>query len=374
MIQAGLQKMLDDMIAGGQTAGAAVLLYRDGRELAYASAGVRDLDAPAPFDRRTVMRMYSMTKVVTAAAIMILWDRGMLTPESPVSDFLPEYAELQVCGQDGRLKKAETVLRVKHLLTMTSGIPYHWVDGPLGEHVRRQIEELNAHPELCRTTLDLAGQIARIPLQFEPGTGYLYGLSADVLGGIMVCLTGMELGDFLQQNLFDPLEMKDTAFRVLPHMAPRLARKYRLTQDGGLVPDDAYTGQPLFDRYDAIEMGGSGLFSTLDDFMKFGEMLRQGGLGIIREETLGEMTANQLPPAITDEYLRHNGGSGYGYLVSSLVDPALNAFGEGKGTFGWGGMAGTELRIDPVRGYTLVYGTQRIPGVSPTLLNALKEE
>lgn len=375
MIQKKYQEILDSFVQSGKAAGCAVLLYKDGKELAYAASGVRDLDLPDPFDRKTVMLMYSMTKVVTAAAVMTLWDKGLLTPETAVSEIIPEFADLMVSDGNNGLKKAENILRVKHLLTMTSGIPYHWDGGAAGERVRTMFAELEAMPAEKVTTLELVRRIGQCPVMFEPGTQYLYGLSADVLGGIVAALTGMELRDYMKKTFFEPLGMTDTAFRVLPHMQSRLARKYNVDENGTYTPSDIYMGIHAIDRSPVADMGGSGLFSTIDDFMKFGEMLRVGGMGIIREETVREMTKNQLPECISADYIGHNSGSGYGYLVRSLVDPSMDRSGEGLGAFGWGGMAGTDLRMDPARGYTLVWGVQRFPGDSPMgeLLQVLRE-
>ncbi|MBQ8513268.1 MAG: beta-lactamase family protein [Clostridia bacterium] len=373
MIQKKYQEILDAYVKNGHAAGCAVLLYRDGEELAYASAGVRELGRPDPFTRDTVMLMYSMTKVVTAAAVMTLWDKGILTPETPVCEFFPEFADMDVVNPDGTLRKAENVMRVKHLLTMTSGIPYHWDGGVVGESVRAMLAEMEGMRAEEVTTLALVRRIGKCPLMFEPGTAYLYGLSADVLGGVVEIASGMGFGEYLRKTIFDPLGMHDTAFRPLPHMADRVARKYSVDENGSYTPSDIYMGVPAIDRSPSVEMGGSGLYSTLDDYMRFGEMLRCGGMGIIREETVREMAKNQLPACISAEYVRNNGGYGYGYLVRSLVNETPDAHGEGIGAFGWGGMAGTDLRIDPARGYTMVWGIQRFPGTCPIgeLLDAM---
>jgi len=365
MIQKKFQQILDRYVRDGHCAGCAVLLYKDGEQLAYAASGVRDLAMSDPFDRDTVVLMYSMTKVVTAAAVMTLFDRGLLTPETPVCEVIPEFSDLRVASPDGSLRKTENILRIKHLLTMTSGIPYHWDGSVVGESVRSMLSELETLEPEKVTTLELVRRIGCCPLMFEPGTAYLYGLSADVLGGVVTAVTGMELRDYMKQTIFDPLGMTDTAFRVLPHMESRLARKYDRHEDGTFTPSDIYMGIPAIDRSPVVDMGGSGLYSTVNDFMKFGEMLRKGGMGIIREETVRVMAKNQLPDCISSDYIRNNGGCGYGYLVRSLCDPSLDSLGEGLGAFGWGGMAGTDLRIDPARGYTLVWGVQRFPGCCP---------
>jgi len=373
MIRQKFQKLLDALVGNKTVAGCAVLLFKDGTELAYAASGVRDLALPAPFDRKTVMRMYSMTKVVTAAAVMTLWDKGLLTPESPVCDFFPSFADLTVCGKDGVMKKAQNTIRIQHLLTMTSGIPYQWPANQGGAIAQNVIQELGGLPDSERNTVTMAAKLGHCPVLFEPGAEYYYGMSADVLGGIVEKVTGQTFEDYLSETFFKPLGMTDTAFTLLPHMAERVARKYVPGEDSTLLPDDSYTGIPAVDNSPNIQLGGSGLYSTLDDFVKFGEMLRLDGMGIIRPETVREMTKNQLPDAISPAYIQQNGGYGYGYQVRTLTDPSLSNTGEGLGAFGWSGMAGTDLRIDPVRGYTLVFGVQRVPGPTVDLLSALKD-
>ena len=269
MIKQKFQNQLDTLVENKAVAGCAVLLFKDGTELAYAAAGVRDLDLPAPFDRRTVMRMYSMTKVVTAAAIMTLWDKGFLTPETPVRDFFPEFDDLMICGKDGILKKAQNTMRIQHLLTMTSGIPYQWPANQGGAIAQKVIQELGSLPNSERNTVTMAAKLGHCPVLFEPGTEYYYGMSADVLGGIVEKVTGKTFEDYLSETFFTPLGMTDTAFTLLPHMTERVARKYVPSDNGTLIPDDSYTGIPPIDNSPNIQLGGSGLYSTLEDFVKF---------------------------------------------------------------------------------------------------------
>lgn len=373
MIEKKLQEALQALVDRGSVAGCTALIYKDGTEFAYAAAGKRDLDLPAAFDRKTVMRMYSMTKVVTAAAIMKLWEDGALTPETPVSDFFPVYDNLQICAADGSMKKAQTVLRIQHLLTMTSGIPYSWEPGRGGQKAMEIMAHLGTLPDSQRNTVALAEHLGHCPILFEPGTAYLYGLSADVLSGIVEKVTNMSFEAYLSKTFFQPLGMTDTSFYLLPHMQPRFALKYKPGENGILVPDDGYVGIPVLDNSPEIHMGGSGLFSTIDDFMKFGEMLRRGGMGILREDTVREMAKNQLPDCIAKDFIPNNGGYSFGYMSRTLVDPSVAQNGEGIGAFGWSGMAGTDLRIDPVRGYTIVFGVQKIDCEGAPILQILKD-
>lgn len=373
MIEKKLQQSLEAMVASGSIVGCAALIYKDGAELAYAAAGKKDREKPELFDRKTVLRMYSMTKVVTAAAIMKLWEDGLLTPETPVSEFFPAYGDLQICAADGSLQKAKTVLRIQHLLTMTSGIPYSWEPNRGEQKAREVMVSLGSLPDAQRNTAALAEHLGYCPILFEPGTAYLYGLSADVLGGIVEKVTGMSFEAYLSKIFFQPLGMTDTSFYLLPHMQPRLARKYHPGENGELVPNDSYIGIPVLDNSPEIHMGGSGLFSTIEDFMKFGEMLRAGGMGILKESSIREMAKNQLPASVSKDYVPNNGGYGFGYMSRTLVDPSIAQNAEGIGAFGWSGMAGTDLRIDPVRGYTIVFGVQKVGCEQPPILDILKE-
>jgi len=350
-----IQKVLDQFVETGAAAGTSLLLYKDGKEVFFGCAGRLAMDHPSPFDRDAIMRMFSMTKVVTAAAIMTLVDQGLLSVDDPVSRFIPEYANLQVAQPDGTLTPADKPLTIRHLLTMTSGIPY-----PGGSDVVSQAyaREMAGFDRSNATTLDMARIIARCPLCFHPGDEWRYGLSADVLGAVIVAVTGMELGEYMKKTFFDPLGMVDTAFGVPAEKKHRVATLYNVS------PEGEFLSRPLENLgfSSKVEMGGAGLYSTLDDFAKFGEMLRLGGKGILSEKSVREMSSNHLTGKQMETFWETNIGYGYGYLVRTVIDETLNTLhAEPNGAFGWNGMAGTTLRIDPAFGLTVVYGIQRVP-------------
>ena len=273
-----IQAFLHDIVETGQVTGAAALVRQGGKELFFGSAGLRDLTAGAPFSRDTVMRMFSMSKIVTAAAVLKLCEQNILAPETPVAAILPEYAHMNVLMPDGTLRPARTKLTIQHLLTMTSGIPYpDAAPAPISQMYEKQLAALG-DMRACGTR-DFVRAIAQCPLCFEPGETWLYGLSADVLGGIIVAVTGMELGAFLKKTFFAPLGMVDTGFSLSEAQTARAATLYHYVADGSFAPRAEALGYGLDNS--RVEMGGAGLFSTLDDFMVFGEMLRQGGAGIL---------------------------------------------------------------------------------------------
>lgn len=363
-----IQAFLHSIVETGQVAGASALVYQNGREIFFGCAGQRDLASGAPFARDTVMRMFSMTKVVTAAATLKLFEQNILGPETPVAAILPEYAHMNVLMPDGALRPARTELTIHHLLTMTSGIPYPDAPAPIPQMYEEQLAALG-DMRAC-STREFVRAIARCPLCFDPGEAWLYGLSADVLGGVIVAATGMELGDFLKKTFFAPLGMADTGFSLGASQAARAATLYHCAADGTLAPRAAALGYGLDES--RVEMGGAGLFSTLDDFMAFGEMLRQDGAGILSPASVRQMRANRLTANQLATFGGAADGYGFGYLVRTLMDEGKNArFRERAGSFGWNGMAGTTLRIDPARGLTVVFGMQRVPSASDQILPAL---
>ena len=366
-----IQAFLHDIVETGQVTGAAALVRQGGKELFFGSAGLRDLTAGAPFSRDTVMRMFSMSKIVTAAAVLKLCVRNILAPETPVAAILPEYAHMNVLMPDGTLRPARTKLTIQHLLTMTSGIPYpDAAPAPIPQMYEEHLAALG-DMHAC-TTRDFVRAIAKCPLCFDPGETWLYGLSADVLGGVISAATGMELGDFLKKTFFAPLGMADTGFSLGASQAARAATLYSYVADGSFAPRAKALGYGLDDS--RVEMGGAGLFSTLDDFMAFGEMLRQNGAGILSPVSIQRMRQNQLTEGQLSTFWDAPNGYGFGYLVRTLVDESKNGqYRECAGSFGWNGMAGTTLRIDPARELTVVFGTQRVPSGSGQLLPQLMQ-
>lgn len=369
-LQTLVEKIVEDKIA----IGASALIYKGGKEALYAYAGRRDAERPEPFDRNTVMAMYSMTKVVTSVAIMTLMEKGILNPDTPVYDFIPEFRNLYVMREDGRTEPLEHPLTIYHLLTMTSGIPYPGGDHPVSKEYQKILASLSGIKKM--STLDFARSVAKCPIHFQPGEKWMYGLSADILGAVIVAATGMELGEYMKKAIFEKLGMNDTSFKPNENMEQRIATIYDADDENKIfTPRKKVIGFGDTDMSD-VEMGGGGLFSTIDDFIKFGEMLRVGGMDVLRPSSIRQMSQNQLPLSFANE--QSLGGYGYGYLVDTVVRPEKVSSGEAYGAFGWNGMAGTTFRIDPIRGLTIVFGIQRVPAeyhlYIPDMFKAIRED
>ena len=364
-----IQAVLDGFVEQRMAVGTSALIYKDGKEVFFGCAGQMDQQQPESFDRDTIMKMYSMTKVVTSATVMTLFEKGLLSPETPLHEIIPDFKDTPVRQPDGTLVPAVRPVTIENLLTMTSGIGYitpeltgkDLFDRVMAEHQGKRL-----------STMDFARVMAEFPLHFQPGEGWLYSHGASVLGGVVSAVTGMEYGDYMKQVLFDPLGMKDTCFRVPEDKHHRIATIYNVSPEGNIS---------LYDFSDSVsgtldlsmaDMGGGGLFSTLDDFARFGEMLRLDGAGILRPESVHEMTRNHLSGKSMEQFWETPQGYGYGWLVRrKLLHNASEAFPESIGSFGWNGKAGTTLRIDPVRGLTVVFGVQRVPSRSAELVGPL---
>ena len=302
-----LQDAMKRSIDNGEVMGVNILVEKAGEEIVYCEEGLADRENNRPICRDTIFRLYSQTKPVTAACAMILMERGLLDLGAPVAEYLPAYAKLKVADPDG-IREAHTQMRVHDLLGMTSGLVYPDEGNEAEKATKKLYEELDRrlHTENPMTTREFADRLAECPLAYEPGSGWQYGTSADVLGAVIEAASGKKLSEFMQDEIFGPLGMKDTAFWVPEEKRQRLAKVYETVCDeNGKKGMRIYTGDNLAVRNDmavppAYEAGGAGLVSTLDDYMKFARMLRQNGSfenkKILNPGTVRYMCGAQLMP------------------------------------------------------------------------------
>lgn len=366
-----IQPVLDDFVNKNQASGLNLLIYKDNQELGYWQSGLRDLENNQPYDRNTIVRLFSMSKPVTAVAAMMLAEEGKLDPAEEVWNYLPEYKNLTVCTEKGRKGKARPAwsqLLVKDLLNMTGGYTYGaWSeDSPLGEHLTSDlIAELNkdAAGENRITTREVAKRLAAIPLSFDPGTDYSYGLCADILGAVIEAASGMKFSDFLKKRIFNPLGMKDTDFYVPEEKQKRLAKVYRSIYEDSSASrhleqfTDCNLGiQYKMNKAPAFESGGAGLCSTVDDYMRFAHMLSNGGsidgVQLLHPATVKRLASARLMPELQKRFdIKMPHLAGYSYC--NLLRVAENA------DFGWDGWLGPFVSMDINTKLTIVMTMQR---------------
>ena len=380
-----IQHVLDMFTEEKNAAGLNLLLYKNSREIGYWQSGMADIENERPYQRDTIVRLYSMTKPVTAVAAMILMEEGKLDFAAELYRYLPEFKNVKVCtehGRSGNPQPASRPILIQDLLNMTSGYGYGaWGEASFyGDHLASKlINDLNEDEKDGGknqiTTREFARRIAAIPLNFEPGTKYNYGYSADILGAVIEEVSGMKFSQFLYNRIFKPLGMNDTDFYVPDSKQGRLAKVYRSVEDWSegvekhrleLFTDCNLGIQDKMNHKPAFESGGAGLCSTVDDYMKFALMLNNGGCldgcRILSENTVRRFSESRLMPDVQrtfDIKMPHLAGYSYCNLMRVAANPgACNVF-TSKGEFGWDGWLGPYMSVDRESGITIVMTMQR---------------
>lgn len=365
------------LIAEGRIPNASVLLSRGGEIIVSDQQGRLDLARPQEIAADTIFRFFSMSKLVTTVAVLTLLDAGRLALDDAVATYVPDFATMQVRTPAG-LVPAQQVMTIRHLLTHTSGLCYMAFPGP----VQADYERAQLFPYLTRETETLAehvGRLAQMPLPHEPGAKWTYGESMAVLGRIVEVVTGQRFGDYLQAQIFAPLQMVDTAFWVPPDKADRLAALYAVQEDDSLkdVSNSGFYGGNMLAPA-MLEYGGAGLAGTAADLLNLAHMLLAGGIfrgqRILSETSVRAMQTNQLGPQHGPTPLAALGrGEGAGFGLGGAVTVALPAGAPpgAVGEYGWGGWAGCNFWIDPANDIAGITLTQAIPRVlAPHILGA----
>ena len=323
-------------------------------------SGWQNREAYIHTSQSTLYRMFSMTKPVTCAAAMQLFEQGEFLLNDPLSDYLPEFRDMQVRERlaDGSeiLRPAKNPIRVQNLFEMTAGLDYNMEEPAL--------KALYEETGFRFNTRQFAQALARGSLLFEPGTHWRYSLAHDVLGALIEVISGMTFDQYLKKNVFEPLGMKTACFRESEIDKSRLCRRYGFDENRNLTPG------PQENRLQPSEnffSGGAGLTMTVDDYARFAcAMTNRGvskeGVRLLSGRTVDLMRTNRLCPAALADYQMPDTRPGYGYGlgVRTLIDPAASGSPGARGEFGWGGAWGTYVVMDPENHVTLVYAEQGV--------------
>ncbi|MFF8951505.1 serine hydrolase domain-containing protein [Streptomyces sp. NPDC014940] len=359
------------LVDEGRLPGYLVSVARGGRVAHLTAYGHRDRAAGLPVAADTLWRIYSMTKPVTAVAVLLLVEEGRLSLDDPLDKHLPAFAGPRVyeggSGADVRTRPARGPVLIRHLLTHTAGLTFGFYhEHPVDALYRESGLEYSVPPGK-----DLAETVevyARMPLQFEPGTRWNYSVASNVLGRVIEVVAGQPLDEFFAERILRPLGMTDTGFHITGEQAGRLAELYGETEDGGITP---VQGLPVRGRPRFLS-GSGGLVASAGDFHRFMEMLRRGGeldgARLLSPGTLALMTRNQLPGGARlssfgapVHRVRANEGLGFGFNVSVVVDPARTLAPTSPGTYGWTGVATTAFWVAPAHDLTVQFMTQLRP-------------
>ena len=344
-VTADLQARIDE----GKLSGAVVMIAQNGEIQLRKALGYQNVEDEIPMQEDTIFRIFSMTKPITGTALMVLHDEGKFELNDTVEKYLPELGGMEVFvsqNDDGSwvTEPANHPMTIRELMSHTGGLLY---TPPLSRGPVASAYAKAGINNLFNYTLEESiPALADIPLGYQPGTQWVYSISVDVQGYLVERLSGQKFDEFLQERLFDPLDMAETGFFVKPENADRLARQYQPRQDGTLARTDtgAFLNPPKF------LSGGGGLTSTAGDYMKFVQMHLNGGelngKRVLSKEAVEIMRSNQLPDAVPGIGQLYP-GNGFGVDFAIVNDSA--AFqGAPLGTHWWWGIAGSWFWIDPV--------------------------
>ena len=363
-----VDRALSQMVESGRAVGASALIWRNGREVYFGSAGYADREAKRPMRRDTLAQIFSMTKPVTGVALMQLWEQGKFGLDDPLSKYLPEFAETKVfAGMDSAgqpiLKSPARPILVRDILRHTAGFGY-FAGESYPEKMFGKWDPLNFDNDLP----EFGRRLAIVPLLFDPGTQWSYSAAVDVQALLVEKLTGMPFESYVQQHILEPLRMHQTGWSQPEERYARLAATYVKGPDGKLqrAPDEMIRRPNFSPR--KLTMGGAGLVSSLDDYMRFARMLLDrgslDGARILQPSTIKLMTTDQLDPNITERRWlpgKGNGGFGIDFFVRT-GRPKTSQENRGVvGEFFWDGAASTLFWVDPVNDLSAVFFVQTIP-------------
>ena len=359
------------LIDSNRLVGASVIIARHGKIAYFQTFGQQDREAHTPMTRDTIFRIYSMSKAITSLATLMLVEQGQINLDDVISDHLPEFADVKIWTPNG-LVRPQRLPTIHDMLCHASGL----VDGGTGNSPVHKLYQA-AKPYESASLAEMSQRISQLPLLFEPGTDWTYSFSMDMLGRIIEIKTGVPFDTFLKQQIFLPLDMKDTGF-VVPHAkANRFATVYNSDQQGTLTLR-AGPKKARFRNQPNIPSGGGGLVSTQRDYLRFLQLVANGGelygTRLLKPETVQWMTTNQLSaeamPVSFGAQVRTGVGHGLGFAVCTRKtpwDPAMQT-----GEYGWGGAASTHYWTSPEHDLIVITMEQTMPHTF-LLENALKD-
>lgn len=368
-------------IDSGKIAGCQVLVSRHGHVAYSQSFGQMDRERTKPMAEDTIFRIYSMSKPITSIALMQLYEQGHFQLNDPISRVIPEWRDHRVwiAGDVDNMetKAPEKPMTFRHILSHTGGLTYGGTNHPVDKAYRREGVRGGADETLAT----FVHKLAKVPLRYEPGERWMYSYSVDVSGYLVEAISGKPFDAYLQENIFNPLGMKDTSFWVAPEKQSRFAANYQRQPDKTLkLIDDPATSNYL--KNPSFFSGGGGLTSTTADYLRFCEMLRRGGeldgARIIGPRTLQLMHKNhlaggkdltQMAIGTFSETANEGVGFGLGFAVT-LSEVETGSLGEGD--YYWGGAASTIFWVDPKEDMVVIFMTQLMPSATFNFRGQLK--
>jgi CubicO group peptidase (beta-lactamase class C family) len=362
-----LKALLDGYVASGKLPGAVLAIRRGDAPVQYISAGTLAFDSKAAAGPDSLWRIYSMTKPIVGMAAMKLIEQGRMSLDQPLAEVLPDFKQMQVIADSKTMetRPAKAPILMRHLLTHTSGLGYDFLPSPAGRLYdkngikpgTRAVEPGPGELAPARDLETFATRLSKLPLDFDPGARWQYAVGMDLMGLVVQRVSGVGLYDYLRTSFFEPLRMRDTDFMVPKSKLDRFATVMTLDH-GKLVDTDDRKSSP-FARDRDLPSAGGGLVSSARDYMRFNMMmLNEGvldGVRVVKAETVQTARSNLLPPGATFY------GNGFGAAMSVVLPGGQRPGLDPPGSFGWFGIAGTQMWIDPANRFSVVLMLQILP-------------
>ena len=345
-----LRKYLDEMVEEFGVPGCDCTIYKEHEQVFRHKSGFSDFERTKSVSENDMYWLYSTSKITTCTAALQLVERGVISLSDPVSKYLPEYADITV-RDNGGVRPAKTVMTIEHLFTMSSGLDYQLDKVPTLQVLAKYGEEAN--------TRQLVESFAKSPLLFDPGCGYFYSLSHDVLAAVVEVASGIQFSKYVEENIFKPLGMRDSGYHMIPERRARMAAEYRVSPDYSHLE---YIGcvNPYIPT-PAYESGGAGIISCVDEYVRVLDALANGGVGItgaqiLKPETIDNMRTARIDPRVIHRFFGYETdltGYSYGLGVRTRVSNEYSKVPIGE--FGWDGAAGAYALIDPENHIAVFY-------------------
>lgn len=359
-IDAALKAMVDS----GRAVGVSAVVWKDGQERYFGTAGMADREGGKPMRRDTLVQIFSMTKPITGVALMQLWEQGKFGLDDPLARYLPEFADMKVMDAQGQTRPAARPILIRDILRHTAGFSYGGTATP-ADAAFSALDPMNQANDLT----EFGHRIAKAPLLFDPGEQWRYSAAVDVQAVLVEKLTGQPFEAYVKAHILTPLGMKDAAWTQPEAAFARLAATYNKGPDGKLArQDDAETRRLNFDPARKLTMGGAGIVAPIDDYLRFSRMLlNEGeldGVRILKPSTVRLMATDHLDPRVTARlWLPSKGTVGFGFdFAVRKSQPQTAAENRGAvGEFFWDGRETTLFWVDPVNHLTAVFFVQTFP-------------
>lgn len=379
---AHLQKVMQSFVDQGQTAGLITLIARRGKIAHFECYGKMDMASGKAMQPDTIFRIASMSKPITSVALLLLFQEGRIMLNEPVAKYIPEFANLKVFARSStggvELAEMQQAITIKDLLSHTAGLTYDFLAPSPVREMYEAAAFFGPFPlaQLQIPVEEVVYRLAKLPLVNQPGQAWSYGIATDVVGHLVSLLADMPFDTFLQERIFAPLGMADTAFTVPPDKLERFATAYSFREDTLLTAIDA-PATSLYTNPEKHVSGGSGLVSTATDYWRFAQMLLNrgefAGTRLLHPKIVDLMTSNHIPDELLPLWfgsLFPMRGSGFGLGVNVLINQAQAGLLSSAGTFGWAGILSTSFQVDPKEDLVCLI-MQQLDMFSPVLINPI---